>query len=55
MGLHSQRDNWFQPGALADSTELRYPENKIIYFEQIPKPLQRIFYARDSYLAKRKK
>ena len=28
MGLHSERDNWFQPGALADSTELRYPENK---------------------------
>ena len=30
MGLHSERDNWLQTSALADSTELRYTENKFI-------------------------
>ena len=30
MGLHSERDNWLQTGALADSTELQYTENKFI-------------------------
>ena len=30
VGLHSERDNWLQTSALADSTELRYTENKFI-------------------------
>ena len=30
VGLHSERDNWLQTSALADSTELRYTEDKFI-------------------------
>ena len=41
MGLHSERDNLLQTGTLADSTKLRNTET--IYFEQIPKPLRRMF------------
>ena len=39
MGLHSEREHLLQTGALA--AELRYTET--IYFEQIPKPLRRMF------------
>ena len=30
MGLHLERDNWLQTGALDDSTVLRYTETKSI-------------------------
>ena len=30
MGLHSEHNNWLQTGALADSTELQYTEDKFI-------------------------
>ena len=30
MGLHSEHNNWLQMGALADSTELQYTEDKFI-------------------------
>ena len=31
VGLHSERDNWLQTSALADSTELRYTENNLFW------------------------
>ena len=30
MGLHSEHNNWLQTGALADSTESQYTEDKFI-------------------------
>ena len=30
ISIHSERDNWLQTSALADSTEIRYNENKQI-------------------------
>ena len=30
MGLYSERDNWLQTGAAADSADIRYTENKFI-------------------------
>ena len=30
ISIHSERDNWLQTSALADSTEIRYTENKQI-------------------------
>lgn len=30
MGLYSERDNWFQTGALADAAEIRYTKKKFI-------------------------
>ena len=31
VGLQSERDNWLQTSALADSTELRYTENNLFW------------------------